>query len=165
MHPRQQVAVACWAMNTGCPFMGVCLPSFRIVAGAIRFAIKSLAWDSIVSNPFCSIYRRSFSPNRKRLRNSDFANRSKTSSYILRPTASRYRIVYHTGRATASAILTQNPHPSTVPIREMFIHRFPFPAPTPRQEQSTGYPGCWNRYAARTSRTSSSMRRYRHRTS
>ena len=25
--PRQQVAVACWAIKTGCPFMGVCLPS------------------------------------------------------------------------------------------------------------------------------------------
>jgi hypothetical protein len=28
MHPRQQVAVACWAMKTGCPLIGVCLPSF-----------------------------------------------------------------------------------------------------------------------------------------
>lgn len=26
--PRQQVAVACWAIKTGCPRMGVCLPSF-----------------------------------------------------------------------------------------------------------------------------------------
>ena len=34
MHSRQQVAVACCAMNTGCPRMGVCLPSFAINDGA-----------------------------------------------------------------------------------------------------------------------------------
>ena len=34
MHPRQHVAVACWAMKTGCPFIGVCLPSFFGKSGA-----------------------------------------------------------------------------------------------------------------------------------
>ena len=34
--PRQQQAVACCAMNTGCPRIGVCLPSFFGAAGASR---------------------------------------------------------------------------------------------------------------------------------
>ena len=43
MHPLQHVAVACCAMNTGCPRIGVCFPSLGITAGASLFAIKSSA--------------------------------------------------------------------------------------------------------------------------
>ena len=35
-HPRQQQAVACWAIKTGCPRIGVCRPSLGITAGARR---------------------------------------------------------------------------------------------------------------------------------
>jgi len=41
IHPRQHVAVACWAMNTGCPLIGVCLPSFFGTGCAILEFIKS----------------------------------------------------------------------------------------------------------------------------
>ena len=37
MHSLQHVAVACWAINTGCPHIGVCLPSFAIYADAFRY--------------------------------------------------------------------------------------------------------------------------------
>src|SRR5699024_3756690 len=39
--PLQQVAVACWAIKTGWPRIGVCFPSFGITAGASLFSIKS----------------------------------------------------------------------------------------------------------------------------
>lgn len=52
MHSLQHVAVACCAINTGCPFIGVCFPSFGICAGASLLAIKSSACFLIVSNPF-----------------------------------------------------------------------------------------------------------------
>lgn len=55
MHSRQQVAVACCAINTGCPRIGVCFPSFGIYAGASLFAIKSSACFLIVSSPFSFI--------------------------------------------------------------------------------------------------------------
>ena len=34
--PRQQQPVACWAMNTGCPLIGVCLPSLGIYESPIH---------------------------------------------------------------------------------------------------------------------------------
>ena len=40
---RQQQAQACWAINTGCPRIGVCLPSFGMIAGASRIRMKSTA--------------------------------------------------------------------------------------------------------------------------
>ena len=52
----QQQAQACWATNTGCPRIGVCLPSFLGNAGASRLATKSSAWCRITCSPFCSIY-------------------------------------------------------------------------------------------------------------
>lgn len=42
-HPRQQQAQACWAINTGCPRMGVCWPLFGMIAGASRVLLKSAA--------------------------------------------------------------------------------------------------------------------------
>lgn len=42
-HPRQQQAVACWAIKTGCPRIGVCRPSLGITAGARRVRTKSAA--------------------------------------------------------------------------------------------------------------------------
>ena len=42
-HPRQQQAVACWAIKTGCPRIGVCRPSLGITAGARRVHMKSAA--------------------------------------------------------------------------------------------------------------------------
>ena len=63
--PRQQVAVACWARNTGWPFgaprIGVCSPSFAGSAGASRFLTISAACSRMVSIPFSEIYRRSAS--------------------------------------------------------------------------------------------------------
>ncbi len=44
MQPRQQQAVACWAIKTGWPRIGVCLPSFAGSAGATLSRIKSQAW-------------------------------------------------------------------------------------------------------------------------
>jgi hypothetical protein len=41
--PRQHVAVACCAMNTGCPLKGVCLPSLTGLAAPKRFDRKSSA--------------------------------------------------------------------------------------------------------------------------
>ena len=42
-HPRQQQAVVCWAIKTGCPRIGVCRPSLGITAGARRVRTKSAA--------------------------------------------------------------------------------------------------------------------------
>ena len=58
--PRQQQAQACCALNTGCPFIGVCLPSLGIYAGARRLRIKSSAWERIVSIPLFLTYSLSF---------------------------------------------------------------------------------------------------------
>ena len=69
--PRQQQPVACWAMNTGWPRMGVCLPSFGISAGASLRATKSSACWRIVVNPFEATYSLSFAERRKRLRKED----------------------------------------------------------------------------------------------
>ena len=52
MHPRQHVAVACWAVNTGCPRQGVCLPSFTGLAAPTRERNSSQAWRSMVVLPF-----------------------------------------------------------------------------------------------------------------
>jgi hypothetical protein len=71
-HPRQQVAVAYWAMNTGCPLLGVCLPSFLGTAGANRVVMKSIAWDRMVSMLLEWMYSRSLSVNLNRERNLDF---------------------------------------------------------------------------------------------
>ena len=38
---RQQVAVACWAIKTGCPLIGVCLPSFFGYRDAILVLMKT----------------------------------------------------------------------------------------------------------------------------
>ena len=61
MHFRQQVAVACCAMKTGCPLIGVCFPSFFGIGGAILEFIKSQACFLIISIPLLSIYSLSFS--------------------------------------------------------------------------------------------------------
>jgi len=41
MQPLQQVAIACWAINTVCPRIGVCLPSFVGSSGAGLCLIKA----------------------------------------------------------------------------------------------------------------------------
>ena len=81
IHSRQQVAVACCAINTGWPRIGVCFPSFGITAGASRFAIKSLACCRIVSSPFSRTYSLSFSFRWKLLRNFEFPSRSNSCAY------------------------------------------------------------------------------------
>ena len=43
---RQQQAQACCALNTGCPRMGVCLPSLGGFAGARRVRMKSSQWHT-----------------------------------------------------------------------------------------------------------------------
>ena len=50
-HPRQQVAVACCAVKTGCPRIGVWRPSFSGQAGASRCRTKSSAWRRRASRP------------------------------------------------------------------------------------------------------------------
>lgn len=57
---RQQVAVACWAMKTGCPLIGVCFPSFLGYSGATLEFMKSLVCFLIISMPLFSIYCLSF---------------------------------------------------------------------------------------------------------
>jgi len=71
-HPRQHVAVACCAMKTGCPFIGVCFPSFLGLGGAKRDVMKSAAWDRIVVIPLSLIYWRSLSVNLNRDLNFEF---------------------------------------------------------------------------------------------
>ena len=71
---RQQQAQACCALNTGCPRIGVCLPSFGGLAGASRVRTKSSAWRRIVSSPLSAMYFLSASESRKRLLNFDFAS-------------------------------------------------------------------------------------------
>jgi len=77
---RQQQAQACCALNTGCPRIGVCFPSFGGFAGASRVRMKSAQWERIVSIPFSAMYFRSASERWKRLLNFDFANRTKAAS-------------------------------------------------------------------------------------
>ncbi len=60
MHPRQQVAVACCAMNTGCPLIGVCLPSFFGKSGAILVFTNWKVCSLMVSRPLAVMYSRSF---------------------------------------------------------------------------------------------------------
>jgi len=73
-HPRQQVAVACCALNTGCPRIGVCRPSLAGFVGASRVRMKSSAWRRMVAMPFSATYRLSASDNLKRDRNFDRAS-------------------------------------------------------------------------------------------
>ena len=68
---RQQQPVACWAMKTGWPRLGVCFPSFAILAGERRFMMKSLAWRSIVSIPFAAMYCLSDAERWKRILNGE----------------------------------------------------------------------------------------------
>lgn len=56
MHSLQHVAVACLAINTECPRIGDCLPSFAIYARASLFAIKSFACCLIVSSPLSCVF-------------------------------------------------------------------------------------------------------------
>ena len=74
---RQQQAQACCALNTGCPRIGVCLPSFGGFAGARRVRTKSSQCLRIVSSPFSAIYFLSATESRNRLRNLDLASRAK----------------------------------------------------------------------------------------
>ena len=53
MQPRQQVAVACCAVKTGCPRKGVCLPSRAGCAGPTRLSRSSRACLRMVASP-CS---------------------------------------------------------------------------------------------------------------
>ena len=92
MQLRQQHAQACCALKTGCPRMGVCLPSFGGCAGASFVRTKSSACRRIVSIPFSAMYFLSASERRNRDRNFDLDNLAKAASCALRrvpkPTAS-----------------------------------------------------------------------------
>ena len=106
---EQQQAQACCALNTGCPRIGVCFPSFgglarlsrslfaslsplgvaaspRVAAparggyGARRVRTKSSQWERIVSIPFSAMYFRSASERWKRLLNFDFPSRANAAS-------------------------------------------------------------------------------------
>jgi hypothetical protein len=78
--PRQHVAVACCAMNTGCPLKGVCLPSFRGLASPNRFRSRPSASARTAFRPFLSRYLNSCGRSRKRRRNGDLARSSKSWS-------------------------------------------------------------------------------------
>jgi len=78
--PRQHVAVACCAMNTGCPLKGVCLPSFRGLASLNRFTTKSSASPRTAVRPFLSRYLNSGGRSRNRRRNGDVARSLKSWS-------------------------------------------------------------------------------------
>ena len=71
---RQQHAQACCALNTGCPRIGVCRPSFGGFAGARRVRMKSSAWRLIVSMPFSATYRLSAGERWNLARNLDLAS-------------------------------------------------------------------------------------------
>ena len=79
---RQQVAVACWATKTGCPFMGVCFPSFIGSATASLSRMKSSACRRIVPAPFSAKYLRSAAERWNLARNFDLANFSNASSLV-----------------------------------------------------------------------------------
>lgn len=78
--PRQQHAVACCAMKTGWPRMGVCRPSFGGQAGASRLRMKSAAWRCMVVHPFSFMYRMSPAFRRKRLLKVEHASLSNRGS-------------------------------------------------------------------------------------
>jgi len=78
--PRQQVAVACWAMKTGWFRIGVCLPSLAGSAGANRSETNCPACSRIVSRPRCWKYSDSAPRRRNRLRNRDRPNAANSSS-------------------------------------------------------------------------------------
>ena len=80
--PRQQQAQACWALKTGCPLIGVCLPSFGITAGARRVRIKSAAWERITFMSLLLTYSLSFSFRWKLDLNFDMFNFSKALSIV-----------------------------------------------------------------------------------
>ena len=52
IHPLQHVAVACCAINVGCPLIGVCFPSFSITLEDNLLLTKSLVCSSIFDSPF-----------------------------------------------------------------------------------------------------------------
>jgi hypothetical protein len=78
--PRQQVAVACCAMNTGCPLKGVCLPSFAGFAAPSRFDTRSAASARTPWRPFLSRFRKSSERSRNRRRKGDFSRSRKSWS-------------------------------------------------------------------------------------
>ena len=80
MQPRQQHAQACCALKTGCPRMGVCLPSFSGCDGASFVRTKSSACRRIVSIPFSAMYFLSDSERRNRDLNLDLPNLAKAAS-------------------------------------------------------------------------------------
>mgnify|MGYP005878469093 CR=1 FL=1 len=97
MQPRQQHPVACCAVNTGCPRIGVCLPSLGINAGASLLRTKSPACRRIVASPFRSIYSMSSMPSLNLLLNCDFeslANKS-SRSYCVWPSAISLSLTFH----------------------------------------------------------------------
>ena len=73
----QQVAVACCAMKTGCPRIGVCLPSLKVIGSAKFLLTKSIVCDLILSIPFVLMYSISFSFKWKELLNLELFNLSK----------------------------------------------------------------------------------------
>lgn len=78
-HPRQQVAVACCATNTGWPRIGVWRPSLRGAAGARRSRTILSACAAMVSHPHHATYARSPSESRNRDRNRERASLSRSA--------------------------------------------------------------------------------------
>jgi hypothetical protein len=78
--PRQQVAVACCATNTGCPLKGVCLPSFAGLLAPSRFVMRSAASARTPWRPFLSRFRSSSARSRNRRRKGDFSRSRKSWS-------------------------------------------------------------------------------------
>jgi MFS family permease len=72
------VAVACCAMNTGCPRHGVCLPSLAGWAGPSRSATRHAR--AFVGNPLRCRYSRSDKPSRNRRWNAERSSARNTSS-------------------------------------------------------------------------------------
>ena len=62
---RQQQAQACCALNTGCPRIGVCLPSLGGFAGARRVRMKSSQWHTRRLSGVAT-HREATAPKRKR---------------------------------------------------------------------------------------------------
>ena len=81
-HPRQQQAVACIALKTGWPCIGVCLPSFAGFAGASLWRTKSSACFRMTSMPFSSRYACSFLVRWKLERNLECFNFSNAWSIV-----------------------------------------------------------------------------------
>jgi hypothetical protein len=74
---RQQVALACWATNTGCPLYGVCLPSLYGNEGNNRVLSSCAACCRTVAIPLASMMALSFSLSRNLARNGRTARASK----------------------------------------------------------------------------------------